>query len=370
MKSLEDELRELYRAVTDTVREQDLPGLYDKRARPRRRRWFGAFAPLAAAAAVVVAIGVGVAVPKLASSPSPSRSQPAAPAPPASFAPAPPFMIVVRSPGARPLLVVSAATGRTTAQLPVPRAGTAWVGAAATGSPATFVLAATPNRGGLCNPTYLYTVTLSDTGKVASLRPWTDPVVPEEIGSLTASADGGTLAFIYYKCRAAGQEIGVIRGRTTRTWHESQLLAVDSLSLSADGSRLGYTEQSFGGGVGTVRVLDTSSASGNATAASKAVYSFPAIGRADFVVFGAAFTTMDVSWITGFNTFHLAGYRFGAGRVQGALFRQTMSGLEIDRAGGQLMVFNQSISLYLVDPLTGKATLIRTPWLKAWGITW
>ena len=79
MRSLEDELRELYRAVTETIREENLPGLFDPRARTRRRSWSGAFAPLAAAAAVVVAIGLGVAVPKLVSasldphSPRPAR---------------------------------------------------------------------------------------------------------------------------------------------------------------------------------------------------------------------------------------------------------------------------------------------------------
>ncbi|HYB16139.1 MAG TPA: hypothetical protein VEF71_11795 [Streptosporangiaceae bacterium] len=69
MTSLEDRLRDAYRAVTDTVREDELPGLHDKRARNRRRGRFGAFAPLAAAATVVVAIVASVAVPKLANSP-------------------------------------------------------------------------------------------------------------------------------------------------------------------------------------------------------------------------------------------------------------------------------------------------------------
>jgi len=69
MTSLEDRLRDAYRAVTDTVREDELPGLYDERARNRGRGRFSAFAPLAAAAAVVVTIVAGLAVPKLASSP-------------------------------------------------------------------------------------------------------------------------------------------------------------------------------------------------------------------------------------------------------------------------------------------------------------
>lgn len=372
MKNLEDELREAYRAVTDAIREEDLPGLYEKRVRARRRGWFGVFAPLAAAAAVVVAIGIGVAVPKLVRSPSPSQS--AAPAPPrtfGSFAQAPPFMIIFNKPEPpRPLLVVSAATGRITSEVQAPGTGNVWFNAEPTGSGTTFLLAATPNRGGTCNPTYLYTLTLSASGKVASLRPWTDPVVPAQLVSLSASADGRTLAFVEDLCRGAGQEIGIIRGRTMRTWQEPALLNVGTLSLSADGSELGYTDSSISGQGGNVRVLDTRSAPGGAGAAGKVVYTFPADGRAGSVAFGAEFTTMYVSWMTGFDTFHLIGYRFGAGGVQGTLFRRTMSGLQVGQAGGQLMIWNQGVSLYLVDPVTGKATRVRTPWVNAWGITW
>jgi hypothetical protein len=371
MKNLEDELREAYHAVTDAIREEDLPGLYEKQARTRRwrRRRFSAFAPLAAAAAVVVVIGISVAVPKLVSSPSPGQS--AAAALPTSFAPAPPFMIILNTPSApRPMLVVSAATGRTTAKVPVPRTDTVWVDAEATGSATTVVGAAPPNRGGLCNPTYLYTLTLSASGKVASLRPWTDPVVPAEIVSLSASADGRTLAFVYDQCRGAGQVIGIIRGRTMRTWQESPLLNVGDLSLSADGSELGYTEVSFGGQSGKVRVLDTNSAPGSAASASKILYTYPAAGRAPFVAIGADFTTMYVSWLTGTDAFHLTGYRIGPGGTAGTLFSRTMSGEFTYRAGGQVMVWNPGISLYLVDPLTGKATRIHTKWVNAWGITW
>jgi hypothetical protein len=74
MTSLEDRLRDAYRAVTETVRQDELSGLDGKRARNRRRGRFSAFTPLAAAATVVVAIVVGVAVPKLASSPGRSAN--------------------------------------------------------------------------------------------------------------------------------------------------------------------------------------------------------------------------------------------------------------------------------------------------------
>ena len=277
---------------------------------------------------------------------------------------------LVRFAPPRPLLVVSAATGRTTAEVPVPRADTVWVDAEATGSVTTFVLAATPNRGGLCNPTYLYTLTLSASGKVASLRPWTYPVVPAEIVSLSASADGGTLAFVYDQCRGPDQEIGIIRGRAMRTWRESYPLNAGDLSLSGDGRELGYTEAPVGGQDARVRMLDTGSAAGSATAASKILYTYPAAGRAASVAIGAGFTTMYVSWLTGRDSFHLAGYRIGPDGVQGTLFSRTMSGEFVSRAGSQVLVWNPGVSLYLVDPVTGKATRIRTAWVNAWGITW
>jgi hypothetical protein len=99
MTSLEDRLRDAYRAVTDAVREDELPGLHGKRAWNRPRGRFSAFAPLAAAAAVVIAIVASVAVPELTSSPGRSAnpagsrpagtgvSAPAAPSAPARSAP-------------------------------------------------------------------------------------------------------------------------------------------------------------------------------------------------------------------------------------------------------------------------------------------
>jgi hypothetical protein len=371
--SLEDRLREAYGAVTDPVREDDLPGLYP-RHRTRRRARFGAFAPLAAAAAVVAAIGIAVAVPRLASSPG----RPAVPAAPGAEAAAPPFALILNRPDSRgdqgPLVVVSAATGRVTGRVPDPRRGTTWYDAAPAGSGTRFVLAATPARGGgLCKPTYLYTLTLSASGASASLTPWTVPVVHAEIGSIAASADGSTVAFAAAPCHSPDQQIGVIRGQTVKTWQEPALLSADSLSLSADGSALGYAES--GAGQGTVRVLDTRSAAGSATAASKIVYTYPIGARAPSVTLGAAGTTMYVYWMTGPGGLHLtgtlAGYRIGPGGVQGTLFRRTMpAGLSVSRAGGQVLAWGQGVALYLADPVTGKATRVRAAWTDSWQIFW
>jgi hypothetical protein len=373
MTSLEDRLRDVYRAVTDMVREEELPGLDEQRARTRRRNRFSAFAPLAAAAAVVVAIGVGVAVPKWVSSPS-RPATPATAATSAIPAGAPPFVIVMNKPDGRgyhgPLVVVSAATGRITGTVPEPMPDTTWFDAAATGSGTTFVLAAAPLRGGLCNPTYLYKLTLSASGAPASLTPWTVPVVHAEIGSITASADGGTLAFVETGCNSPGQEIGIIRGGRMKTWQEPDLLFADFLSLSAGGSVLGYAESRMGQG-GRVRVLDTSSAPGSVTAVGRIVYTYPAAGREPSVAIGADGATMYVAWLTGWDTVHLAGYRIGPGGVQGALFRRTLpTGLSVSWAGGQLLVDNQGAAVYLVDPVTGKATPVREAWTDSWGIFW
>ncbi len=372
MTSLEDRLRDAYRAVTDTVREDELPGLCDKRARTRLWSRFRTFAPLAAAAAVVVAIGVGVAVPKWVSSPS-RPANPATPTTSAIPAGAPPFVVVMNKPDGRgyhgPLVVVSAATGRITGTVPEPMPDTTWFQAVPTGSGTTFVLAAAPLRGGLCNSTYLYKLTLSASGAPASLRPWTDPVVPAEIEPLSASADGGTLAFTSYPCRGAGQEIGIIRGRTVKTWQEPYQLNAESLSLSADGSKLAYTESTFGYQGAYVRVLNTASAPGSVTAAGTIVYTYPAAGRGGSVAISADATTMYVAWVTGFDTVHLAGYRIGPGGVQGALFRRTLpTGVSVSWAGSQLLVYDPGV--YLIDPVTGKVTKVRAAWTDSWGISW
>jgi hypothetical protein len=369
MSSLEDELREAYRAITDTVREEELPGLYEKRVRGHRSR-FGTFAPLAAAAAVVLAIAVGFAVPKLMSAPS-------GPPTPGTVTPraaktTPPFMIIVNTPSAeRPLVVVSAATGRTTATVPVPRKRTAWFDVAPTANRTTFIVAAAPLSGGLCQPTYLYTLTLSARGVPTSLRPWADPIVRAEIGNLSASADGHTLAFVETECHGPNQEIGIIGDGRTKTWQEPYPLFADDLSLSADGTRLGYTEYAVGRQGARVRVLDTASAPGNATKASTIVYTYPAVGRAPTAVIDPGFTTMDVGWLTGKDTFHLAGYRLEAADVEGTLFSRTMpAGQLLSQAGAQVLVWGPGTALYLVDPATGNAKRIHSAWANAWGIFW
>jgi hypothetical protein len=155
-----------------------------------------------------------------------------------------------------------------------------------------------------------------------------------------------------------------------KTWREPYPLFADDLSLSAAGSKLGYAESTVAGRGARVRVLDTGSAPGSATAASTIVYTYPAAGRAPSAAIGPDFTTRYVAWLTGRDTFHLAGYRIGGGGVHGTLFSRTTPGEFVSLAGGQVLVWDPEVSLYLVDPVTGKATRIRTAWTNAWGIFW
>jgi hypothetical protein len=372
MTNLEDELREMYRVVTGAIREEDLPGLYDRNVRRPNRARFGALAPLAAAVAVVVAIAVAVAVPKLASSPA----QPAASAAPAAV---PPFAIVLGKPDGRgdrgPLKVVSVATGRITGQVPEPVPDATWFDVATTGSGTRFVAAASTLRGGLCNPTYLYTLTLSARGAVVSLRPYADPVVNAEIGPIAASADGGTLAFVQNVCRGPDQQIGIIRGgKVRKTWREPYPLQTDNLSLSADGRQILYTDGKINQGA-EVRMLDTTAAAGNAAAESTVLFSYPAGIRAPTAVIGADPATFYVFWLAGPNGFHLtrtlAGFRIGPGGTRDTLFRRTMpAGEFVSRAGRQVLVWDPSVALYLVDPGTGKATRVQGKWTDAWQVIW
>jgi hypothetical protein len=95
-----------------------------------------------------------------------------------------------------------------------------------------------------------------------------------------------------------------------------------------------------------------------------ATYTYPSDGRATFFTFGADSTALYVSWLTGWDTFHLAGYRVGPGGLQGRLFSRTMpDGLSLSRAGSQVLVLDPSVAAHLVDPVTGKATRIRPRWL-------
>jgi hypothetical protein len=252
-----DRLRDAYRAVVEAVQPDDigdLPPAHPQpllRGRPRKTaRWTRRLAPLAAAAAVVLAIGLAIAVPRL----SDHGTTPAAVT--TTGAGQPPFLVDLDGASYLYLKVRDAATGRVLAQLKSPGQGM-WQIAEATGSPVKFVVGVAHDQvRGLCSSqddTQLYTLTLTTAGTPASLTPlYRIPAMFEgsvPFGSrnaLAVSADGRTVAYAAGPCghvtSSTQMSIVVIRDGVSRTWTTPRSMGPTSLSLSADGSELGYAD--------------------------------------------------------------------------------------------------------------------------------
>jgi hypothetical protein len=283
VNSLEDRLRDAYRAAAGTVSPDRLrmpprwpdPG-------PRRLVTWGArlalgpwtrlapLAPLAAAAAVVaVVIGSVVAIgawPRIMGPTTQTGQSPA---------PTPRFMLVV--PGGRaadadplypPAQIQVASTGHVTGTLSAPRVGTHWVAAAASADNRSFVLAAEPDSASEGDYTLLYRLTLTSGGQPASLMPLDVPRISATIllaGGLAESADGQRVAYLSVRIPLTAHPtatIGVIDTATgqVRKWTISQFAGPRSVSLSADGSLLAVSVQA--GRFQAVWVVPTDAAPG------------------------------------------------------------------------------------------------------------
>lgn len=377
MNDLEYRLRDMYRAVTETIREDDVPYLFEQpRSRPRGR--FIAFAPLAAAVAVVITVAVAVTVPSLVRSAAP-------PSIPTSHrgvtAGLPPYMVEFdetsdRGPFGGPVVVVSAETGRIIGHVPPPSKGGAWFTAVPTGNPTTFLLAATPDHLG-CTDTYLYRLTLSADGKPAALTPLADPVLHGNVFPSAVSADGGTIAFDADSCGGKrDQVIGIIRGRTMKTWRVPRPGYAISLSLTADGSELSYVVMSglHDHPTPQVHLLGTTAPSGMAAAASRVVYTYPDRDAVPpLAVIGPDGTTLYVVAVWGGDGVHLngllAGYRIGGGKLFEWTLRGPLTDVSLDWADGKLVALVPE-GRYIVDPMTRKATKYTALPLDVYHIAW
>jgi hypothetical protein len=254
-----DRLRDAYRAVVEAVQPEDISDLRSRQPLPRMAgsaRWTRRLTPLAAAAAVVLAVGAAVAIPRLAGH---GTAAVTAPQTAGASSGQPPFLVDLGR-AYLYLQVRDAATGRVLTQLKTPEGGGRWVAVAATGNPARFVVGATYLRAPgvmYCtssqNYTQLYMLTLTAAGGPASLSPLYripvqfDTSVPSGSRSaLAVSADGRTVAYATAPCgrrtSKTQMSIVVIRDGVSRTWTTPWLAGPSSLSLSADGSELGYAD--------------------------------------------------------------------------------------------------------------------------------
>jgi hypothetical protein len=236
----------------------------------RRIRFFGSFAPVAAAVAVAVIVAMSVSLPRVLSrGPATPASASASASASARSAATPRFLAVIRLSGL--LDIDSVATGRVLTSVSPPRAGLTWGDVAAVG-PAEFLLTATSGALSSCGSTFLYTVAVSG-GTVTAARPY---AVPEVTGSpagafspgfLAVSADASTVALITNGCGSAPDAIVVVRGGRTRTWTVPASAGPRGLSLSADGSELGYVDlpvQTLTTSPGSAWILPTTAAPGPA----------------------------------------------------------------------------------------------------------
>ena len=117
--------------------------------------------------------------------------------------------------------------------------------------------------------TQLYRFTIDPRGRPSGLTPLSVPQVTGQLMELVSSADGKALAFTVSGC-VPTQEAGMINlaTRQTTTWigpnHGIHPWVVGSLSLTENGSRLGFVAGNPAGPIGLTNayVLPTASPSG------------------------------------------------------------------------------------------------------------
>jgi dipeptidyl aminopeptidase/acylaminoacyl peptidase len=269
VNTLEDRLRDAYRAAADTVRpETVLPGAIlsplgrdRRRARrgPSRRRLL---IPLAAAAAVVaVAAAVTMLLPSAA--PGFGRGHSAETQAGPVMLTTPGYFVALNWTQSPSMFVVNATTGAGGPQisLPFPAADLTSV---ATGDGQTFVVAATAP--GSCSTT-LYRFSLAANGTPGAMTAFTK--VDGQISDPWAMAVSAGTRYVAYQTVACGQQIeqsnskGYLSVLDTVTGQTRQwtTFSTGNVSISADGSVVGFGNE----------VIDTSAAPGSLAARGRVV---------------------------------------------------------------------------------------------------
>jgi hypothetical protein len=166
--------------------------------------------------------------------------------------------------------IYRSATGQVVGSIRPPKPYHDFTAVSRLGGDRTFVAAAiTAFAQGACT-SHLFRFSIDGQGHPSGLTPLSVPqVTTGQVAELVSSADGKEVAFTVSGC-AAGQEVGAINlaTRHTTTWkvphHGIQPVSFGSLSLTADGSRLGFVVGSpvTPGGLTNAYVLPTDSQSG------------------------------------------------------------------------------------------------------------
>ena len=218
----------------------------------RRRRIRGAAGGAAAVAIIAVAIPATIGI--LGHTPGPAAGHRSA-----GLAGGPKFFagVTEKPPGQIPPATVvniyRSATGRVVASIRPPKPYRDFVAVSRLGGDRTFVAAAIPGFSPNPCTAHLFQFSIDRHGHPSGLRPLSVPqITTGQVAELVSSADGKALAFAASGC-APGREIGLINlaTRQTTTWtgpnHGIHPWVVGSLSLTENGSRLGFVVGPVGG---------------------------------------------------------------------------------------------------------------------------
>jgi hypothetical protein len=407
VNTLEERLRDAYRAAADTVRpEAVLPSAIlsppdrdrtrTRGGRSRRRLLM----PLTAATAVIaVAAAVAVLLPRAA--PGLGRGHSVlGPAAPVLLTPG--FFVTLNWETTPSMFVVNAATGAQGAQisLPFPAADLTSV---ATGDGQTFVAAATAP--GSCSTT-LYRFSLAANGTPGALTAFTK--VNGQISDPWAMAVSANGQFIAYQTQACDhlsveQQVKAFRDRQpeqgylsvldlvtglTKQWTypanvNGSVAGTGNVSISADGSVVGFANE----------VVDTSAAAGSLAAHARVVATNGEFGASTQV--GGLNVAPDGHTVY-FETNKVAANRFGNGKPVWSSWQlrafdlatgqthlvRSFPGTEggeaaaaFDPTGRSMVVVyvvrtGPTTKLVLVDTATGQLTPLNASWAEDPAIAW
>jgi hypothetical protein len=394
VKTVEERLRDAYRAAAETVRPETVlangvRGVPDDHPlparRPRRLRAGGRWLiPLAAAAAVAaVAIAASVLVPSSA----PGRS--GATQDTAAGRGTPAFFVALNWSLHPSMVVVNATTGARGATIRLPFRSTELTGVA-TGDGRTFVAAA---RTAACR-TSLYRFSVSAQGRPTALSPFAS--VPAVIGTPWDMAEAGDGRTIAYAALACGQAPGpgardpldkgylavvnTVTGQTRRWTYTRRLvqpvLGTGGVSLSGDGRVVAFAD----------RVLRTDAAPGSLMRRGRVVMHNGEFGPS--VILGGVEVDPDGKTVY-FGTFHvrhdkpiwsgwqLRAFDLASGRTSlvhslpGA--QGTPAAVSADPTGRFLMIeyaTRHGTRLARLDLATGRLTPLNTPSVVDAAIAW
>jgi hypothetical protein len=398
VNTLEDRLRDAYRAAAETVRpEAILPkAILSPPNRVRRRAAHGRPAISLAAAAAVIAVAATAAVLLPRAAPGLGGGKPAGGQPPPAPLTTPGYFVALNWMVRPYMLVINATTGKQGARitLPFPAADLTSV---ATGDGQTFVVAAP--EPGRCR-TSLYRFSLGADGTPTAMTPFT--TVPGVVPTPWDMAVSGSGQIVAYDALACGQRsvrqlagAGKLRRLAEAGYTQQGFLTVVNTATGLikrwtfednddSGGRVSISADGGVVGIGN-RVLDTSAAPGSLAAHSRAVATEGEFGPSTMLgglnvspdgrtVYFSTFKTASDKPVWG--SFQLRAFDLATRQTRlvrgfpGADLRVTFDPTGRYLLAGSMLRTGPATKLARFDIATGQLTQLNTSWAVNPEIAW